>query len=73
MKLGSVGGRLTWLSFPLPGSITNNLAAFLIIHRLILNVIVAAGRDKAQRRSISDGAAAATGPTANRCGRLPVQ
>lgn len=61
MKLGSIRGRLTSLSFLLPGSITNNLAAFLIIHSLILNVIVAAGRDKAQRRSISDGAASATG------------
>lgn len=60
-KLGSIRGRLTSLSFLLPGSITNNLAAFLIIHSLILNVIVAAGRDKAQRRSISDGAASATG------------
>lgn len=61
MKLGSIKSRLTSLSFLLPGSITNNLATFLIIHRLILNVIVAAGCDKAQRRSISDGAASATG------------
>lgn len=61
MKLGSIRGRLTSLSFLLAGSITNNLAAFLIIHSLILNVIVAAGRDKAQCRSISDGAASATG------------